>query len=289
MKLSSLVNRQSIKYLLFDLTVLVVLNCLVAHNRKGLDGLFLAPVCNDETTISSPTTNHQIPTQPTVSRQLEQPTLSQKQQQQRDIPAFKVGDIVEVHDPSIHALYAFFAKISRVVNTSDRSILYKIRAGTNSQYEINKYIDPSNMKKHDTHAFGTLALCDYGEVETSSTVHQGEEYSFITSSKALAPCTLLGDGRLDSYYVRVTQNGKMRYQEVPLSRIRIIVQHPYHLESLNETEGDNANATSTQDAVGDESSRLWEELQRKYSYGTADENKASEQSRVVRNAQKELS
>ena len=76
-----------------------------------------------------------------------------------------------------------------------------------------------------------------------------------------------------------------------MSRIRIIVHHPYHLESSDETEGDNANATATsaQDAVGDESSRLWEELQRKYSYGTADENKASEQRRVVRNAQKELS
>jgi len=189
---ASLLNKQSMKYLLFDL-ILLASFVAVALKLLRVTNSPLAPECNvtydDSNQESIPTQQHW-----------------QVRQQQHDI--FKIGDMVEVYEPKIYQEYAFFAEISRIITHHNGSIKYDIRAGPNRD-ELFQDIDSSSIRAHEPLGFKRRAMCDYGKSLGSS----------------LRPCTILSYSYNErkSYYVLGMIGGKVRHHELPMSRIRPIV------------------------------------------------------------------
>jgi len=198
---ASLLNKQSMKYLLFDL-ILLASFVAVALKLLRVTNSPLAPECNvtydDSNQESIPTQQHW-----------------QVRQQQHDI--FKIGDMVEVYEPKIYQEYAFFAEISRIITHHNGSIKYDIRAGPNRD-ELFQDIDSSSIRAHEPLEFKRRVMCDYGQS--------------LGSSSRLSPCTILSYSynERQSYYVSGMIDGKARRHELPMSRIRPIVDMPSTLE-----------------------------------------------------------
>mmetsp|Transcript_38237 Transcript_38237/g.70147 ORF Transcript_38237/g.70147 Transcript_38237/m.70147 type:complete len:316 (-) Transcript_38237:435-1382(-) len=173
---ASLLNKESMKYLLFDLTVLSSFIAVAALKLLGVRKSPLAPECRD---------------------------------------LFETGDMVEVYERKINQEYAFLAEIGSNVTQHDGSIKYEIRAGPNRD-ELFQDIDSSSIRAHEPLGFKRRAMCDYGKSLGSS----------------LRPCTILSYSYNErkSYYVLGMIGGKVRHHELPMSRIRPIVDMSSALE-----------------------------------------------------------
>mmetsp|Transcript_38231 Transcript_38231/g.70140 ORF Transcript_38231/g.70140 Transcript_38231/m.70140 type:complete len:304 (-) Transcript_38231:435-1346(-) len=128
---------------------------------------------------------------------------------------FETGDMVEVYERKINQEYAFLAEIGSNVTQHDGSIKYEIRAGPNRD-ELFQDIDSSSIRAHEPLGFKRRAMCDYGKSLGSS----------------LRPCTILSYSYNErkSYYVLGMIGGKVRHHELPMSRIRPIVDMSSALE-----------------------------------------------------------
>jgi len=193
--------------MLFDLTVLASFIAVAATKLLGVRNSPLVPECHD---------TYDNTKQTSIPMQHHQQLRQQLRQQQREI--FEIGDMVEVYDRKIHQEYAFFAEVGKInVTHHDGSIKYAIRAGPDRD-ELFQDIDSSSIRAHEPLEFKRRVMCDYGQS--------------LGSSSRLIPCTILAYSynERQSYYVLGMIDGKARHHDLPMSRIRPIVDMSSALE-----------------------------------------------------------
>mmetsp|Transcript_38229 Transcript_38229/g.70137 ORF Transcript_38229/g.70137 Transcript_38229/m.70137 type:complete len:334 (-) Transcript_38229:435-1436(-) len=194
------------KYMLFNLTVLASFIAVAATKLLGVRNSPLVPECHD---------TYDNTKQTSIPMQHHQQLRQQLRQQQREI--FEIGDMVEVYESKIYQEYSFFAEIGSNVTQHDGSIKYEIRAGPNRD-ELFQDIDSSSIRAHEPLEFKRRVMCDYGQS--------------LGSSSRLIPCTILAYSynERQSYYVLGMIDGKARHHDLPMSRIRPIVDMSSALE-----------------------------------------------------------
>lgn len=93
--------------------------------------------------------------------------LSKDSSESTEANIFQVGDIVEVYDPSIHASYAFAAKIKKVINTDDGSTFYDILPGYGrGDNDIINNVRSSVVNEMKLYTSATTTACDIGTSES---------------------------------------------------------------------------------------------------------------------------
>mmetsp|Transcript_44562 Transcript_44562/g.93516 ORF Transcript_44562/g.93516 Transcript_44562/m.93516 type:complete len:356 (-) Transcript_44562:91-1158(-) len=194
-------NRHSVKYMLFDLAVIISCIAVAAAHRLWFNGnsSISVPECDaayDEGEISS-----------NINQTKGTPILSRT-----TIPhsSFVVGETVEVYDPNILPSNVFFAEIESTVSKDDGSIKYDVRMGQELD-DIYRDIEGTRIRAHDPYGYMTRALCNLG---------------FPRSNRKDFPCIILSKSApspAETYYVMVAyKNDQLKYVELPLPRV-----HPF--------------------------------------------------------------
>jgi len=124
----------------------------------------------------------------------------------------KIGEWVEIYEPEINSSYAFFAKLLGIVpqDDDDGSVKFKIKSGPHA-LDFVEEVDSTSVRVHEPYELNTPAMCDYS----------GGKYG----PAKLAQCTILSqhDTHSDTYYVLAELEGSVTVQQLPLSRIRRLV------------------------------------------------------------------
>mmetsp|Transcript_14928 Transcript_14928/g.30441 ORF Transcript_14928/g.30441 Transcript_14928/m.30441 type:complete len:248 (+) Transcript_14928:79-822(+) len=131
---------------------------------------------------------------------------------------FQVGDIVEVYDPSIHASYAFAAKIKKVINTNDGSTFYDILPGYGKgDKDIINHVRSSVVNEMKLYTPDTKAACDVGTAESRHFV-QCKILSHLKSN--------LGGNNGGWYMVsyQLGSNDALKRTKLPLSKVQRIIR-----------------------------------------------------------------